>query len=148
MIVFIEIRYIPNTTRIKWIHFWRWRLHVLDGFQVFMKVLQDTLNHHFPIMTNNIRFLKNRECITGCKKLLRNTATNTNRCPIIEYFRYINDSYLYNLERNMFPFYVCVFTCLWASIIALCSKENYNISAHHHTSTEFFVNYDNYMSEE
>ena len=61
---------------------------------------------------------------------------------------YINDSYLYNLERNMFPFYVCMFTCLWASIITLCSKENYNISAHHHTSTEFFVNYDNYMSEE
>ena len=50
--------------------------------------------------------------------------------------------------KNMFPFYVCMFTCLWASIITLCSKENYNISAHHHTSTEFFVNYDNYMSEE
>ena len=58
----------------------------LDGFHVFMKVLQDTLNHHFPIMTNNIRFLENRECIIGCKKLLRYTDLNMNRCLVIEYF--------------------------------------------------------------
>ena len=80
------------------------------------------------------------------QELLRYTILNMNRSPIIEYFRYINDSYLYNLGWSMFLF-MFVGLHVYELQSLLCYKENYNISAHHHTSPEFFLNYDNYMSE-